>query len=218
MNRRTFLAGTTGGFALLVGCIADQPSGTANDTTVGTSPKLSSAPDTVKPTTKPIVTTELTPTPTGSVTGSTTVTSGVPQVERACNGARYLSFYGLGTPFEDQVWGPSRVTVAFSLGAGAHISLVVYEDDIVLGTTQATAPGDGGVVVDGKLIPLDTTLSGKHTIRVVMYGNVNRDGQFDSETATPCRHEGRIVQAGPKTIDFSSFSENTLSTSRETSS
>jgi hypothetical protein len=197
MNRRAFLAGTTGGLVLLSGCIADQPSGTANDTTTVDSPEPSA--------------TE----PTGPTTESTTATSEPAQrTGRACNGARGISFYGLGTQFEDQVWGPGRVTVAFGLGAGAHVLLVVYEDNEVLGTAQATAPSYGGASVDGQPIPLETTLSGEHTIRVVMYGDVNQDGQFDAKTATPCRYEGDVIQTEPRTIDFSKFADSPTSTIR----
>ena len=205
MNRRTFVAGTMGGIALLAGCITSQPSEPANDTTTGDSPEPSA--------------TDPTATPTGPATESTTATAEPAQrTERACNGARGIGFYGLETQFEDQVWGPSRVTVAFGLGAGAHVLLVVYEGDEVLGTAEATAPSDGGIAVDGQPIPLQTMLSGEHTIRVVMYGDVNRDGQFDPETATPCRYEGDVIQTKPKTIDFSEFSDDTTVTPRETGS
>lgn len=204
MNRRTFLTGTTGGIALLTGCIMNQPPGTANDTTGG-----SPEPSAIDPTAVS----------TGPATESTTATAKpARRADRACNGARGIGFYGLGTRFEDRVWGPSRVTVAFGLGAGAHVLLVVYEGDEVLGTAQSTAPSYGGAAVDGQPIPLNTTLSGEHTIRVVMYGDTNQNGQFDPETAMPCRYEGDVIQTEPKTIDFSKFSDNTTATPRETSS
>ena len=190
-----------GGIALLAGCITNQSFEPASDTTTGGSPEPSA--------------TDPAATPTGPATESTTATAEPAQrTERACNGARGISFYGFETQFEDRVWGPRRVSVAFGLGAGAHVLLVVYEGNEVLGTAQATAPSYGGASVDGQPIPLETTLSGTNTIRVVMYGDTNQNGQFDTKTATPCRYEGDVIQTEPRTIDFSNFDSNSTSTTR----
>ena len=128
----------------------------------------------------------------------------------ACDGVRYISFYGLESDEADELWGPSTVRAAFALGAGANVRLVVLEDDTVLGTTLIPPP-DGAVAVDGQPIPLDTDLSGDHTIRVVVYPHSGESNGFDIERTTPCRHEGDVVQTEPTTIDFDRFSPNTSS-------
>jgi hypothetical protein len=65
------------------------------------------------------------------------------------------------------------------------------------------------VSIDGAKIPLDTKLSGKHTIRAVMYPDIAESDQFNVKEATPCQHSGTVIQTEPTTINFSSFSENT---------
>ena len=128
----------------------------------------------------------------------------------ACNGVRSISFHGLESDTADELWGPSTVRVAFALGAGANVRLVVLEGDTVLGTTLIPPP-DGAIVFDGQPIPLDTDLSGDHTIRVVVYPHSGESNGFDIERTTPCRHEGDVVQTEPTTIDFDRFSPNTSS-------
>src|SRR5699024_1158055 len=145
----------------------------------------------------------------------TTTTDGTPTnrtnvVNRGCSGARDLLF----KPHKrngEIVWNRHSVQVGgFSLGPNAHVILVVYEGDTVLGTVEMHVPGNvGGVVVDGKSIPLKKPLTGEHTIRVVMYADPDGDGKFDPANATPCRHEGAVIQAGPETIDFGDFAPGT---------
>lgn len=139
-----------------------------------------------------------------STSGETT--PGTTAVNRGCNGARYLSFY----PSDRRGWTRQTIYVAYSLSSGANVALVVFEGETVLGTEDFSSPG--GAAVDGQPIRLDEPLIGEHTIRVVMYADQNEDGEFDPASATPCRHEGEVVQAGPETIDFSQFPSSTSTT------
>ena len=202
MDRRTFITGTTISFVLLGGCISN-----------GTSDSESSPTDSEATEPASRETSKTTPesptTQTETVTESPTSTANsTQQANGACRNVRYISFYALSSPGDEDLWGPSTVNVALSLGAGANIYLVVLEDGTVLGRTQVGAPDDGGVEVDGQPIPLDNELSGEHTIRVVAYPNRGEGDQFDAERATPCQHEGGPVQTGPTTIDFSRFSKD----------
>lgn len=132
----------------------------------------------------------------------------------ACSGARYIEFYALESEAADELWNPSTVRVAYQLGDGANVLLVVLEDDTVLGMTQITNVGGGVVESDGEPIPLNTKLSGNHTIRAAIYPNTGTAEQFSAEDATPCQLEGKAVQTESTTIDFSRFSENTPTTSQ----
>ena len=125
-----------------------------------------------------------------------------------CNGVESLTFHSVGT----DLWDSSTVRVAFTIGPSAHIRLVVFENNTVLGTTQVKSPDEGVMEVDGQPIPLDTDLSGEHTIRVVAYPATAEDGQFNAQEMTPCRNQGK-VQTGSATIDFGEFPEGTNTTS-----
>lgn len=203
MRRRTFLTGTTGMLSLLAGCIVNQPTDSENNSANNKSSRSSSQ----QP---PANTTRSTSTQSESATEQPIHTTVSQRGTRTtCNGARGIGFYGLRTRFEDKVWGPSTVSVSFGLGAGAHVLLVVLENDTVLGMTQARAPNDVGMTSDGTLIPLNTKLTGEHTIRVVMYPNIDKGNRLDPGEATPCQYEGSAIQTEPTTIDFSRFSETT---------
>ena len=189
--------------SLLAGCAGDQPAESENDSENNESTRLPSQ----QP---PANTTGSTSTQSESATEQpidTTVSQG--KTRDACNGARGIGFYGLRTRFEDNVWGPSTVSVSFGLGPRAHVLLVVLENDTVLGMTQVSAPNDVGMTSDGTLIPLNTELTEEHTIRVTMYPNMGKGHLLNSEKAAPCRYEGSAVQTEPTTVDFSRFSEQT---------
>ena len=126
-----------------------------------------------------------------------------------CKGVSSVAFYGLNNDSANNVWGPSTVEVGLSLGAGEKLHLVALENESVLGTRKVETPDDVGAVIDGVSIPLDTELSGEHTIRVVAYPNTGEADQFNAKQATPCQHEGEPVQTEPTTIDFSRFSKST---------
>lgn len=209
-------------FGSLAGCVGDSsPGGSGTDTGTGTqTPAGSASPentavdtDSKQATTTEHETTQPTTTPQGTEirngTINVTPTSGTTAVNRGCNGARGLIFksYSRG---KVRATRQSVVVGGFNLGPNAHVILVAYEGDTVLGTAEMHVPGNvGGVVVDGKSIPLKKPLTGEHTIRVVMYADPDGNGKFDPANATPCRHEGAVIQAGPETIDFSDFAPGT---------
>jgi hypothetical protein len=139
----------------------------------------------------------------------TSETTSRQETRATCSGVQSLTFYNVGT----DLWDSSTVRVAFSIGSGARIRLVVLENNTVLGTTQVDGSDKGEMMADGQAIPLDTKLSGKHTIRVVAYPDTARDGQFNAQEMTPCRNQGEVVQTGTITIDFSENSEDTSTTS-----
>lgn len=122
--------------------------------------------------------------------------------DAVCAGGTWVSFYALG---EEQIWDADSVVVGFDLSAGAEVLLVAFENDSVLGVRSYST--ERGVHVDGFRIPLETRLSGRHTIRVVMYGDVNRNGEFDPERDRPCRDEGDIIQTAQQSVNFSSVAD-----------
>jgi hypothetical protein len=203
-TRRTVLRAGGGVLAggLLAGCL-DDSSGEADDpgTTVTTGSTASEPWTVTERVRDPPPTTRLAVTQ-GSTSGETTPEPTA--VNRGCNGGRYLSFYALDNRPN---WTRQTVYVAYSLDANANVVLIVFEGDTVLGSEEYRSPA-GGVAVDGRPIRLDEPLTGEHTIRAAMYADP-RAGEFDPASATPCRHEGEVVQAGPKTIDFSLFASGT---------
>lgn len=146
--------------------------------------------------------------PTSTPSGTTRPT------EQACNGVS-VAFYKLG---EDVIWDPDRIPIGVSLGAGGNVTVAVFENDTLLGTAQVTAPNDTGVGTDGLPIHLETKLSDTHTIRVVAYPNTNGDGQFNSETATPCRRDGAVVRTESRMINFSTFTDDSTPTAETSTS
>ena len=143
--------------------------------------------------------------------GGLPVGSNQPSVDRACNGATWIAFYALDSPVENRIWDSESVVVGFDLSAGAHVLLVAYENDSIRGVRPYST--DRGVHVDGLRIPLDHRLSGNHTVRVVMYGDVNQNEQFDADRDVPCQHEGEVIQTQPRTLNFSSFTTNSTALS-----
>lgn len=158
-------------------------------------------------TTHPTTKTASTP-PESTTKQLTSETASQRETRPMCNGVESLTFHSIGT----DLWDSSTVRVAFTIRSGAHIRLVVFENNTVLGTTQVKSPDEGVMEVDGQPIPLDTDLSGKHTIRVVAYPATAEDGQFNAQEMTPCRNQGK-VQTGSATIDFGEFPEGTNTTS-----
>jgi hypothetical protein len=181
MNRRAVLTGTIGTLVWLAGCLGSSPFDTED------SPPSN-------PTRRP------------STQHSPETPAAQPARNEACAGATSLSFYGLKSGAADTMWSPRTVRVAFHLGAGADVLLVVFEGNTVLGMTHVSVSAD--VSSDGQPIPLNTTLSGTHTLQVVMYPASADNGQTTIQEATPCQHNGTVIQTVPTTINFSSFSEN----------
>ena len=206
MKRRAFLTGTTGALAVLAGCTSDSPSTSESNPAGGISAESPSQ-ERSKGTSEP--TTVQTKSNTESPSGTTTSQQ---RRKMACSGARYIEFYALGSEVADEMWSPSTVRVGFGLGAGADVLLVVLENNTVLGMTRIKTPNDSGIESDGDPIPLNTKLSGEHTIRVVMYPDAGKENQFNAQKTVPCQYEGKAVQTEPTTIDFSRFSENTSPT------
>lgn len=200
MKRRTFIAEASAALVPFAGCTGipvSDPDPPPPDGPIGRGTTKSRTQRTLPETNVPAE----------SVTGTTNIRQGSVDT---CNGATFLSFYATG---EDFIWSPSQVAVGYFVGAGAQIRIVVYEDDTMLGMTQYHAPNDTGVNVDGQPIPLNTRLSGEHTIRAIMY----EDGTSDPKEATPCRNEGEIIQTEPATLNFSGLSENTSPTPQTSS-
>ena len=213
MRRRAFLTGATAAMVSLAGCTTDQLLGSNDDPTdnpTGTEDKnqpteqsstVISDPETVS-----------TRAETATNEPNTTISSPQKTVT-ACGGVNEISFYALGE-IGNKIWRRNTVWVDFNREASAQVRLVVLENDTVLGMTQTERPADNNTSSGGEPITLRTKLSGEHTIRVVVYPATGEGDQFDPEEATPCQHEGSIVQPGSTTIDFSRFSESTSSTLR----
>ena len=111
------------------------------------------------------------------------------------------------------LWDPDTARVAFGVGPGAHVLIVVFEGETVLGMSQASAPKTSAMDDDGMPVPLDQKLSGEHTLRAVMYPKIGTMERFDAAEATPCEFEGEPVQTEPTRIDFERISEGTPSAS-----
>ena len=190
---------------LLAGCVDDSSGGGGGPDTMATAESTPSGPWTVtgradNSTTRSTETQEST---------SSETTPGTTRANRGCNGARALAFKPRGGG--GIRWDRQSVLVSYSLGPNAHILLVAYEGDTIRGMRERHSPGVGSVT-DLDSIRLDEPLTGEHTIRVVMYADPDGDGKFDPASATPCRYESEVVQAGPETIDFSRFPAGTSTT------
>ena len=135
-------------FGSLAGCVGDSSlggsgTGTGTRTSAGSASPENTAvdTDTERPTTTEHETTQPTTTPQGTETRNGTIdvtpTSETTSVNRSCSGAKGLSF----KPRSGMIkWNRRSVPVSYSLGPNTNVRLVVYEDDIVLGTTDVDAP------------------------------------------------------------------------------
>jgi hypothetical protein len=211
MRRRAFLTGSTAAILSLAGCTDDPLLGSNdNPTNNPTGGGDKNQPTQRIPTNIPESKTVSTRAETATNEPNTMIIS--PQkTGTACGGVNEISFYALGE-IGDKFWRRNTVWVDFNGKASAQVRLVVLENDTVLGMTQTERPADNSASLDRVPITLRTTLSGEHTIRVVVYPAAGEGDQFSPEEATPCQHEGNVVQTEPTTIDFSRFSESTSST------
>jgi hypothetical protein len=205
MRRRTFLTGITGSLSLFAGCGSSSSAPEEGPTNNQTSSQPTES-STQRATTGDTDTTSASAEPTAK--RSTNPTPSKQEKAAACNGGIYLDFYALddGT---DGFWDSDTVSVAYGVGPGAHVRLVVFEDDTVLGMNEDFAPENSSLDMDGLTIQLNKKLSGKHTLHAVMYPKIGMTEQFTVDEATPCQYEGEAVQTEPTTIDFSKFSEDT---------
>jgi len=146
-----------------------------------------------RPTTAPPATTATTPTATAR--------SPSPGATAGC--AKWVSFYGLGTPGET-AWGPDRIAIGYTVEANASVFFVAFEEGTVLGTTHVTTRAvDYGVTADGDGVPLDEPLTGSHVVLVRAYRDSDGNGEFDLGTDEPCRNDGTVVETDPRRINFS---------------
>ncbi|WP_458210704.1 DUF7282 domain-containing protein [Haladaptatus sp. NG-SE-30] len=123
-----------------------------------------------------------------------------------------VSFWGLNGPAAQNKWSSESVRVGYTLPPNSSAFLVVYENETMLGYSQATnTRSEHSVASDGDHIQLNTSLNGTHTLRVVVVEDTNQNGTFDPTTDQPYRQNGEIVRAGPQTIDFSRFTTNSTS-------
>lgn len=140
-------------------------------------------------------------------TPSSTSTANDNSSSAAC--VNSVAFYGLDTPGET-AWAPNRIAIGYTVPANASIFFVAFEEGTVIGTTHVTTRDlEHGVTADGDGIPLDRRLTGSHMIRVGAYTDTNDNGQFDFGDDMPCKSEGHPVEAGPRRVNFSSFTEPT---------
>lgn len=206
MRRRSLLAGVAGSLSLFAGCTGSSSSAPEESPTNNQTSSQPTESPTQRATTEDTDTTSASAEPTAK--RSTNPTPSQQEKAAACNGGIYLDFYALddGT---DGFWDSDTVSVAYGIGPGAHVRLVVFEDDTVLGMNEDFAPENSSLDMDGLTIQLNKKLSGKHTLHAVMYPKTGMTEQFTVDEATPCQYEGKAVQTEPTTIDFSKFSEDT---------
>lgn len=122
----------------------------------------------------------------------------------------WVSFWGLDGQMDGRHWTPESIRLGYTIQTGDAL-FVVYENETILGTSHV-AVGENGLTADGDTIQLNERLSGEHTIRVVLYADSDGNGSFDPSTDTPCQTDGDPIQAGPRTINFSKFTDNSTRT------
>lgn len=135
--------------------------------------------------------------PTGTVDATPTDT----QRPSPCADAS-VAFWGLEGPAQHN-WTTDSVRLGYHLSADAL--LVAFEGDEVIGWEHVEVRGGRAIEADGDVLQLERALAGQHTVRVVVYRDVDADGTFDAGLDEPCSLAGEPIQAGPETIDFDRF-------------
>lgn len=118
--------------------------------------------------------------------------------EQDCN-INSLAFYNVG---DYQGWNSDKLRVGYELSGGADTLLVAYDNDTRLGEIHVSSWG--AVASDGEPIPLDHSLEGNHTVRVLAFEDVNENGQFDPDTDSQCS-----VKTESVTLNFSTLNKTT---------
>lgn len=155
-------------------------------------------------------------TPGGTDTGTPTPEqAGPPYVELtdtpeppaetvACPDADFVALYALSEP---GLWAPDAVRYGAYVPPNGTTFYVAYVDGEVAGVDAVENEYDDGLNVDGGEIALDRAYEGRHTVRVVVYRDVDENGTFDPATDRACTNEGELVQSGYYEVDFSRFAE-----------
>lgn len=112
-----------------------------------------------------------------------------------------LAFWGLEGP-ATEIWQPDALRLGYTLSGDAL--LVAFEDGAVLAWRHVGVESGRTITADGDVLQLERPLSGEHTIRVVLYRDLDDDRTFDPDVDEPCRP---VTQAGPRTIDFDRFTD-----------
>lgn len=134
-----------------------------------------------------------------SLSGCLGVTSSTPTSSEQDCGINSLAFYNVG---DYHGWDSDKLRVGYELSGGANTLLVAYDNDTRLGEIHVTSTQ--AVASDGEPIPLDHSLEGNHTVRVLAFEDVNGNGQFDPDTDSQCS-----VKTESLTLDFSTLNKTT---------
>lgn len=127
-----------------------------------------------------------------------------------CTGAS-VSYWGLENHNRTQTWSSDTLRLGYGLPANASVFFVAYENGTVLGVTHVTT--NETVAADGDTFPLNTQLSGMHTINVKLYEDTNGNGNFDPKADTVCRNNGTVIETGTRPLNFSRFDSDSNSSS-----
>lgn len=139
---------------------------------------------------------------TTTTLSATNTTNTVNSTNMECGHAS-VSYWGSNGSVEREAWTQNTLRLKYALPANVSVFFVAYENDTVLGIKHITT--ESSVAADGDTFTLNTQLSGTHTVNVKLYEDTNRNGDFDPDVDTVCRHNGAIVQTGTKTLNFSAF-------------
>jgi hypothetical protein len=126
-----------------------------------------------------------------------------------CTAIQGVSFYGLSGSAASHIWSPASAVVGYTLDPDASVFLVAYVDGEVAGVEHETNAGsDYPVAVDGQPIALEESLTGEHSVRVVVHQDVNGNGEFDAGTDHACTYDGTLVATDERAIDYDRFEED----------
>jgi hypothetical protein len=157
------------------------------------------------PSDSPASTPDGAPTPTSPASYHATTTP-VPLADSvSCSDELYVSPWGIR-----EFWRPDAVMYGTYLPPNSSYVFVAYVDGSIAGVDSVSNEmTDDGVNIDGGEITLDESLSGRHTVRIVAYSDVNRNGAFDAGTDRPCATDDGLVQTTLYSVDFSRLTPDT---------
>jgi hypothetical protein len=119
-----------------------------------------------------------------------------------CGDGPSVSFYALGDP---GFWASNSLLVGYYVPPETDLLVVAYVDGVPSGVRYEHNDYEDGVHSDGTPVELNATLSGLHTVEVVLHSDEDEDGKFDPTVDAPCHSGDSPVTTGPERLNFSRF-------------
>lgn len=121
----------------------------------------------------------------------------------SCSDEAFVDFWAL---HESAFWASDTVRYSSHVPQNATYLFVAYVDGEIAGWDAVhRRDANDSVNVDGGEIQLTESYEGRHTIRIVLYKDVDQNRSLNVDTDRPCANSNGVVQTSFYAINFSHY-------------